>query len=215
MEMSSAKATRSDSTALATNGCSADDHSAERQVDPVSGRSAKMTNISWSAPEALPFEQWVRDGRRLGMIGRGVGWWIGDWLRFGNARYGEKYVRAAKITGYDVQTLMNMVYVASNIEPARRRESLSWSHHAELASLSPAEQDGWMDRAEASRLSARDLRVSLRAERLRVSLRAERNRGEDANVADTERTTDGHVVCPECGCTFPGARSRTAQPGLA
>ncbi len=160
----------------------------------MAGRSAKVTNVSWSAPEALSFEQWVRDGRRLGMIGRGVGWWIGDWLRFGNARYGEKYARAAKITGYDVQTLMNMVYVASNIEPARRRETLSWSHHAELASLSRAEQDSWMDRADACRLSARDLRVMLRAER---------NRADDAKDVDKERETKGQVVCPECGCTFP------------
>jgi hypothetical protein len=156
-------------------------------------RSAKVTNVSWSAPEALSFEQWVRDGRRLGMIGRGVGWWIGDWLRFGNAKYGEKYVRASKITGYDIQTLMNMVYVASNIEPARRRQNLSWSHHAELASLAPAEQDGWLDRAESCRLSARDLRVVLRAER---------KRGDDAKDVDRERNPNAQLVCPECGCTF-------------
>src|SRR5918998_5974009 len=148
---------RSNLSAVTTNECSADDQPAQRQVDSIAPRSAKLTNVSWSAADALSFEQWVRDGRRLGMIGRGVGWWIGDWLRFGNARYGEKYVRASKITGYDVQTLMNMVYVASNIEPARRRESLSWSHHAELAALSPAEQDDWLDRAEECRLSARDL----------------------------------------------------------
>jgi hypothetical protein len=192
--MTNAMSTRSDSSAIATNECSADDRSAARQVDQMAGRPVKVTNVSWSAPDDLSFEQWVRDGQRLGMIGRGVGWWIGDWLRFGNARYGEKYVRASKITRYDIQTLMNMVYVASNIEPACRRENLSWSHHAELASLSRAEQDSWLDRAEACRLSVRDLRVTLRAER---------NRADDAKDVDKERKTKGLAVCPECGCTFP------------
>src|SRR4051812_36750101 len=82
----------------------------------LAASTGQITNVSWSAPGAMSFEQWVLHGRRLGAIGRGIGWWLGDWLRFGNARYGEKYVQASRITGYDVQTLMNMVYVASRVD---------------------------------------------------------------------------------------------------
>ncbi|MFL5911860.1 MAG: hypothetical protein ACJ768_14955 [Gaiellaceae bacterium] len=137
----------------------------------------------------MPFEQWVLQGHRLGAIGRGVGWWIGDWLRFGNARYGEKYVRAAKITGYDVQTLMNMVYVASSVDPSRRHQRLSWSHHAEVAALEPEEQGWWLDRAEENRLSVRDLRMLLR----------EARRRDETEQLAAKGTLADAMVCPECG----------------
>jgi hypothetical protein len=156
----------------------------------LAGPAGQLTSVSWSAPGALSFEQWVFHGRRLGAIGRGVGWWIADWLRFGNARYGEKYVRASKITGYDVQTLMNMVYVASSVDPSRRRERLSWSHHAEVAALPPEEQDHWLDRVEEHRMSVRDLRLLLREAR---------RGGKTAEPGADPDTLASAEVCPRCG----------------
>ena len=119
---------------------------------------------SWSAPGELSFVDWVEDGRRLARLGR-PGWWIGDWLRYGAEAFGERYEPAARTTGYDRQSLMNMVYVASKIDPARRREQLSWSHHAELAALEPADQDRWLDHAVTERLSVRSLREAIRGQR--------------------------------------------------
>jgi hypothetical protein len=153
-----------------------------------------MTNVSWAARETLSFERWVLLGRRLGKIGRGIGWWIGDWLRFGNHLYGEKYAQASRITGYDVQTLMNMVYVASSIESSRRREELSFSHHAEVAALPSDEQDQWLRRAEETRLSVHDLRLMLRTSRKRQHDGSEAEHGGHA--------ADSAAVCPECGHAF-------------
>jgi hypothetical protein len=115
------------------------------------------------ARRELDLRAWVEEGRRLGLIGRGVAWWLGDWLRYGNERYGERYSRASRITGYDRQTLMNMAYVASRFAPDRRRERLSWSHHADLAGVSAEEQEHWLDLAEADGLSVRCLREAIRA----------------------------------------------------
>lgn len=154
------------------------------------GNAGQLTNVSWLASGAMSFEQWVLHGRRLGAIGRGVGWWIGDWLRFGNARYGEKYVQASRITGYDIQTLMNMVYVASSVDPSRRRARLPWSHHAEVAPLPPEEQDYWLDRVEEDRLSVRDLRLFLR----------EARRVKEVEAAGAEpEVLASDEVCPQCG----------------
>jgi hypothetical protein len=163
------------------------------EAAPSAGQ-IEMTNVSWAAPNTLTFDRWVVQGRRLGTIGRGIGWWIGDWLRFGNLLYGEKYVQAAKITGYDSQTLMNMVYVASSIDPSRRLPELSFSHHAEVAALSPEEQDHWLNTAKQSRLSVHDLRLMLRLER---------NRQEsDADIGHAEPGADTDAICPECGHAF-------------
>lgn len=115
-----------------------------------------------------------------------MAWWIGDWLLYGNKRYGERYARAARITGYDVQSLMNMVWVASSFEPARRRDALSWSHRAEVAALTPEEQDDWLTRAEAQRMFVRCLRTEIRA--------ARRLEGTAEQTGDVPT-----VVCPTCG----------------
>jgi hypothetical protein len=122
----------------------------------------------------LAMADWMRQGRWLGALGRGSGWWIGDWVRYGSARYGDRYRPAARATGYDVQSLRNMAYVAGRFDVPRRRESLSFSHHAELASLSAEEQDLWLDRAEAGALSVGALRCEMRRARERAAARTAR-----------------------------------------
>ncbi|HEX8053634.1 MAG TPA: hypothetical protein VF517_11645 [Thermoleophilaceae bacterium] len=148
---------------------------------------ASLTPVSWRPREDLSSADWTEQGRKLGLIGRNVGWWIGDWLRYGNAAYGERYTRAARVTGYDVQTLMNMVYVASRVDTSRRREKLSWSHHAELAALDPDAQERWLARAEAERLSVRCLREEVRREARALAA------GEAAGET---------FVCKSCGHSF-------------
>jgi len=170
-----------------------------RQITSGSGGTRKVSlgATSWSACSDLEVQEWAEHGRRLGAVGRSVGWWIGDWLLYGNERFGEKYTRAARITGYDVQTLMNMVYVASRFDTSRRRAQLSFSHHAELAALAPDAQDHWMSRAEEDRLSVRCLRQELRSQRkgLKDSGRLE--------LAAASVESD-EIVCSECGRPLDG-----------
>jgi hypothetical protein len=154
-----------------------------------------ITRVSWSAPSDLPLSGWVDQGHRIGLMGRSAGWWVGDWLRFGNARYGEKYARAIRITGYDAQTLMNMVWVASRFEISRRREKLSWSHHVELAAFDEVTQERWLARAEADRLSIRDMRELIRVER----------RSACSGDQVDEPPAPARLLCPQCGHSFAGA----------
>jgi signal transduction histidine kinase len=121
--------------------------------------------IAWTTSQELDSHQWAIAGRRLGVVGRCVQWLLGDWLAYGNSRFGERYARASQITGYDPQTLMNMVYVASRFPISRRRETLSWSHHETLAAMAREEQDRWLDDAAVHHWSVSDLRTMLRASR--------------------------------------------------
>lgn len=161
-----------------------------------------LTRTSWLPYHELRLSDWVEHGRALGIIGRGVGWWIGDWLRYGNMKFGERYVRAQRITGYDVQTLMNMVYVATAYEPEQRRSSLSWSHHAELAALPPDDRERWLDLAESNRHSVRCLREELRRERRLVAVEAAPELTAPVEVeADAGAPGDVYELhCPQCGC---------------
>jgi len=187
------------------------------------GRHADLTSVAWVASGELSYDEWLRHGRRLGVVGRSAAWWIGDWVRYGAARYGRKYELATRITGYEHQTLLNMVYVATRFEISRRRENLSWSHHAELAAFDVAEQEQWLDRATAHRLTIRQLRCELMAarrslENLRASTGVAAN-GQSAPFAPrtastaedlkqlegsrASRSPSGTVIsCPRCGHVF-------------
>jgi hypothetical protein len=88
---------------------------------------------------------------------------------------------------------MNMTYVASRFEASRRRKSLSFSHHAELAALDRESQDRWLDRAVAERLSVRCLREELRRER------RELEKGAEGGTGSVPSSGAGTMVCPKCG----------------
>src|SRR5262245_58273494 len=92
----------------------------QAQVSNELRNQIAVSPVAWKPQQGLDFTQWLHQGKRLGSIGRGVAWWIGDWVTYGNAKFGEKYSRAATVTGYDVQSLMNMAYVASRFEFPRR-----------------------------------------------------------------------------------------------
>jgi hypothetical protein len=174
----------------------------------LAGARTGLTRVAWMPRAGIGLEEWSAVGRRFGEIGRCSQWWLGDWIHYGNARFGERYARAVKLTGYDAQSLMNMVYVASRFEISRRREKLSWSHHAALAALDLESQEHWLDRAMAERLSVADLRIELRGRRR--TLEAGSTRGEPgAREAQppNEPTEPDAVVCPNCGGRVPVAVS--------
>jgi hypothetical protein len=150
------------------------------------------------ATAEMDLAEWTAVGRRLGALGRCGQWGIGDWIHYGNAKFGERYARAARITGYDVQTLMNMVYVASRFEISRRRENLTWSHHETVAALHPDEQENWLDRVVALGLSVSDLRLELRSSRRRLASVTRRDDVPDAPPAGARG-----LICPHCGGEVP------------
>jgi hypothetical protein len=164
-----------------------------------------VSAIAWAPHADLDQEEWVSAGRRFGAISRCSQWWIGDWVRFGAKRWGEKYVQAARITGYDVASLRNMAWVSSQFDLSLRSDKLTWSHHALLAPLCLEEKQRWIERAGEARLSVADLRVELRAERAGLRGQVAEVGGPHVGepsaepaVVDAER-----VVCPNCGQEVP------------
>lgn len=125
-------------------------------------------------PRQLPFERWVRVGRQLSDIHTSSAWCLGDWLVFGEAAYSGRYRDAVELTCLDYQTLRNYAWVARRFALSRRRDSLSFGHHAEVAALGEAEQGFWLRKAEELRWSVKRLRRELQA-----SL-AERDSGGDS-----------------------------------
>jgi hypothetical protein len=174
--------------------------------------------VFWDPQCELDHPAWVQAGRKLGALGRGGQWWLGDWLLYGAFRWGQKYAEAARVTGYDAGSLRNMAWIASQFPPPRRRASLTWCHHAAVAGLSLAEQERWLDLVAAERLTVADLRAALRTER------AHREQAAAAPPAPAAQISHeavaqvveavAQVVCPHCGGEVPLPQGTNRSLGL-
>jgi len=122
-------------------------------------------------PVGMPsFDQWVKCGEFIRRAEGSVHFWIGDWLNYGEDRWGEMYSQVIEDTGFNYGTLANDKYVASRIDFSRRRENLTFSHHQEVASYEPKDQNDLLEKAEKMGLSVR----KLRKEKYRILLENER-----------------------------------------
>jgi N6-adenosine-specific RNA methylase IME4 len=122
-------------------------------------------------PEKTTYEEWHHVGRFLRAVEGRVMWWLGDWLNFGERKYGEKYTAALEATGFEYQTVRNAKWVAGRFELSRRRDNLSWSVHAEVAALEPQEQEMILGQAAADELTRRDVRILARQAQAQRRLR--------------------------------------------
>ena len=140
------------------------------------------------APETTR-EEWLEIGRRLGERAERDRWALGDWARHGDRRYGD-LSEAASVAGLAYGTLANLASVSRRIKPSRRREGLSWDHHAAVAALPPVTGDDLLGRAEAGGWSSRVMREEARAASQVEKLKSENRRLKD-RLARTEAGAEG------------------------
>lgn len=122
----------------------------------------------------MTYDAWEALGRFLGSIDRRARWYIGDWLNFGEALYGEeaaqgveattadRYSQAERVTGLDHGTLMNIRSVCSKVPRRNRRPELGFWIHSEVAKLDVDEQPKWLDKAIKKSWTKNDLRDAVR-----------------------------------------------------
>jgi hypothetical protein len=133
-------------------------------VEPATERTLALdkcvfTPSSLTIDSSTTFEEWDNLGEFLSRAEKSVHWWIGDWINFGEAAYGEKYAQALDETRFTYGTLRNDAWVARKIPPERRRAGVSFSHHTVVAKLEPAKQTEYLEECERRRWSKNQLRV--------------------------------------------------------
>lgn len=126
---------------------------------------ARILNASGTAtalhlPAHLTFNEWQRVGEQLEAQQNASLWWIADWAAEGERRYRRDYGEALERL-YERKSLRNVASIARSVEPSRRRDNLSFSHHAEVAALDPEWQTVWLDDAESHGWSTRELRARI------------------------------------------------------
>ena len=115
----------------------------------------------------LSFAEWDELGQKLAPIGKSIGFILGDWINYGEKRYGKMYEEALTKTGMAYQTLANYAYVARKVQFSCRQENLGFEHHAVVAKLkTPEEQQHWLEIAAEHNLGKRRLQKSINFGRL-------------------------------------------------
>jgi len=114
-------------------------------------------------PPDLPYERWERLGKTLKDMEKGVQFWLGDWLLYGESHYPDRYTQATEETGYTHGALRNMAYVARAVPPSSRDDALTFSHYRTLAPLPPDERAEWVERIKDKQMSVGETNGRLKA----------------------------------------------------
>jgi hypothetical protein len=155
----------------------------------------QFTEVSYTPNPNTPFDAWLDICAAFGRMHRSAQWWIGDSILWGERKYGEVYAAAEEVTGLEPGTLANIVSVCRYVESSRRRELLSFSHHAVVAYLPKRDADRLLKAAERNGWSISALRAAKR---------------QLADGDDPTATAEVEVVQPE----LIGVRPRTEADSL-
>lgn len=127
------------------------------------GEKIRVDSTSLNVKKDLVFKEWEHIGAFLQYVEGSMQWWRGDWLNYGERKFGEKYAQAIEVTGRSYYTLAQYAWVAEKFNPHERSQQLTWSHHLIIAGLEKKEDRTKLLRlAEKEKLSTKQLRQEVK-----------------------------------------------------
>lgn len=122
------------------------------------------THLDLSSRPDLSLETCMSLAALFGQVNTSSRWYIADLHEYVDLRHGEYVAQVMEATKLAPQTIENIISVGRRVPPSRRRDGVSFSSHAEVASLPPNEQRHWLKVAKDENLSKAELRARLRPE---------------------------------------------------
>ncbi len=113
------------------------------------------------ADDGVLFEEWQELGVVLQRFQASIQWLIGDWMAYGERRWGQTYEAVTEATGYKIGTLYEYARVARGVDFSIRIEKLSFAHHQLVAGLTPGDQRQWLVYASENDLSVSQMRKAM------------------------------------------------------
>jgi MT-A70 len=106
------------------------------------GFRGRVLPVGWELPSDLSEAEWRQAGEILGKVEHSVSWWLGDWWKFGETRYGARkaIVESDNWDGPSYQTCRDAAWVVGKFPLSRRRDNLAFAHHKEVAGLARQEE---------------------------------------------------------------------------
>jgi hypothetical protein len=112
--------------------------------------------------EDLTFEEWKKLTATVCALPSIGLWYLGDWAEFGIERFGEQAKQAIAVNCAESKLVLHAATVSKSIPPNRRKASLPWSYHAEVADLPEAEQLEFLELAEKQEMTRSEIRQAIR-----------------------------------------------------
>lgn len=132
-----------------------------RRNSSLLGLPGVLSATGYQLPDGLAFDEWENIGGALRQMESGVMWWIGDWLRYGERRYGEMYAQALDATDYSYTTLAHAKWVSEQFEFCSRLQNVSWAVHQEAARLPDNERAEFLAAARAEQWTRSEARTEV------------------------------------------------------
>jgi len=100
-------------------------------------KQGNLTKTAWELPTAMTEGDWKAAGHALSQVEGAMNWWLGDWWRFGEHKYGDRkaLVESEEWQGPAFQACADAAWVCAKFETSFRYEVLSFTHHRAAASL--------------------------------------------------------------------------------
>lgn len=171
-------------------------------------QSGAITETSLTLPPDVPYDQYEALAYMFGRVHRQTAWVLGDLLNYGEKVYGEKFSQAEAATGLAKSTLENYCSVCNRIPRSRRRKSLAFSIHAEVASLSPREQTEWLGKAVSEGWKRGRIREELAPLRRAADLDVEQRREARAAILNGASPVEILPQTHLCSCLLCGRTHR-------
>lgn len=126
------------------------------------GYQVKKSEMSLDFDGQLDYETWAKIGKEVGKDTINGHFYLGDWIKYGEGKFGEMYAQAIEDTGLGYNTLAHIKHVCQAIPAENRVPGLSFSHHRVVARLDPKKQKDWLSSAKAEGWSVHELRFRIR-----------------------------------------------------
>jgi N6-adenosine-specific RNA methylase IME4 len=130
----------------------------------------KLTRLGWEIPENLSREEWIKAGKLLNKTEAALQFWIGDWWNHGDRKWGGGRALAEE-AGVNYNTVTNYASICRAFDFSRRREDLSFTHHAEAIAAPEEHRQDYLERAAKENWSTRKLGATIRFEKAAAKTR--------------------------------------------
>jgi hypothetical protein len=116
------------------------------------------------------FDEWEAVGKKLRACQGSVLWWLGDWVNYGEDKFGEKFAQVISETDYDLETIRQAAWVCSRVPIVRRRVDVPFSTFKMIASLEEAQQVKMLERIVTQKMTQAEVRKILSRDKRQANL---------------------------------------------
>ncbi len=136
----------------------------------VPKRGIEFSEAALSLSGNMSFQKWLETGKSLTTMRKSIPFWYGDFLNYGESKFGEKYAQAFDPEGDEYKFVQTAKWVSKRIPPSRRHPKLGWQYHFEVADLADEEQDELLAKAEKEKLPVSKFRKIVYQQTLALDL---------------------------------------------